>query len=66
MKKIHMGLYSYTIEGDREEEAAAEMEKRLDYLGHMPGVRCYTDALEAIRESIADTFHVKIGAIIGW
>ena len=63
MKKIHMGLYSYTIEGEREEEAAAEMEKRIDYLDHLPGVRYYTDELEAIRKSIADTFHVKIGSI---
>ncbi len=60
MKKIDMGLYNYEITGEREAEAAQEMEKRIDRLNHLPGVLYYNDELEAIRKKIAEDYGVDI------
>ena len=60
MKKVDMGLYSYEITGEREAEAAQEMEKRIDRLNHLPGVLYYADELEAIRKKIAEDYGVDI------
>lgn len=60
MKKIDMGLYTYEITGEREAEAAQEMEKRIDRLNHLPNVMYYNDELEAIRKKIAEDYGVDI------
>ena len=63
MQKVNMGLYSYELTGEREAEAAAALEERIDYLDHLPGVRYYADELAAIREKIAEQYGVEIHAV---
>lgn len=58
--RVHMGLYWYILQGDCAEEAASELEKRIDCLYNTPGVRYFLDDLESIRTSVSDVYHVKI------
>lgn len=60
MKKVDMGLYAYTITGEREEEAAEKLKERIEYLDHLPGVRYYADELEGIEKKIAEEYGVEI------
>lgn len=60
MKTVDMGLYHYKIIGEREAEAAAALEERIDYLNHLPGVRYYADELEGIEKKIAEEYGVEI------
>lgn len=60
MKTVDMGIYSYKITGEREEEAAEKLKERIDYLDHLPGVRYYDDELAGIRQKIAEEYGVEI------
>lgn len=60
MKTVDMGIYSYKITGEREEEAAKKLKERIDYLDHLPGVRYYADELEGIEKKIAEEYGVEI------
>lgn len=60
MKTVDMGIYSYSIIGEREEEAAEKLKERIDYLDHLPGVRYYADELSDILTKIAEEYGVEI------
>lgn len=57
------GLWNYQITGEHEDEAAAKLEERIDYLDHLPGVRYYEDEIAGIREKISEEFGVEIRAV---
>lgn len=68
MKKVYTeGLYHYEISGDREADAAAELENRLEalnrsYLSYPRPRECFLDDLADIRQDVARKYGVDIRA----
>ena len=68
MKKVYTeGLYHYEISGDREEDAAAELENRMEalnrsYLSYPRPIEYFLDDLADIRRDIARKYGVDIRA----
>lgn len=66
MKRVDTyGLYHYEITGDREEEAAAEFEKKYDDLfrSGLPS-EYLLDDLAAYRHDISEKYGVEIRAVV--
>lgn len=56
------GLYHYNVSGKREEEAAAELENKLDFISRDYHNRFVLDDIADARNGIAEKYGVKIEA----
>lgn len=69
MRKVETyGLYYYIVEGEREDEAAEELDRTVDFLNspacrHLSGEEILTELADA-RKSICEKFGVTIKASI--
>lgn len=58
------GLFHYEVTGDREVEAAAELEQKLDFISRDYRNPYTAEDISAARQSVAEKYGVDITAVI--